>query len=202
MTVSTTKHSSMRNDEELVTERYQSCQTISFPHVASELQAHAEVLDVFVRFVFFFCHFKLRVSLICRGERFCCRWSELLVLNSSNFVQLQWFHWASGGSVKTKWSVNSNSTVQVVSQRLKNKANQRQLLGNAWVRKKIWALRLGLLFSWRMPLKTRTFQDNLEIQGLWLTSFCPQIQASLFHIKLAVSTTTCVFFPPASNQHN
>lgn len=54
MTVSTTKHSSMRNDEELVTERYQSCQTISFPHVASELQAHAEVLDVFVRFVFFF----------------------------------------------------------------------------------------------------------------------------------------------------
>lgn len=44
----------MRNDEELVTERYQSCQTISFPHVASELQAHAEVLDVFVRFVFFF----------------------------------------------------------------------------------------------------------------------------------------------------
>lgn len=145
-----------------------------------------------------FCHVKLRLSLICRGERFYCHRTEFLMLKSSNFVQLHWFHWAPGGSVKTKWSVNSNSTVQVVSQYLKNKANQRQLLGNAWVGKKIWTLQLGLLFSWRMPLKTRTSRDNLRIPGLWLTSFCSRILASLLHIKFAVSITTRVSFTSIS----
>lgn len=61
-------------------------------------------------------------------------------------------------------------------------------------RKKIWTLHLGLSFSWRMPLKTRrTSQNNLKSQGPWSTDFCPQILASSFQVKFAVSTTTCGF---------
>lgn len=61
-------------------------------------------------------------------------------------------------------------------------------------RKKIWTLHLGLSFSWRMPLKTRrTSQNNPKSQGLWSTDFCPQILASSFQVKFAVSPTTCGF---------
>lgn len=39
----------------------------------------------------------------------------------------------------------------------------------------------------------RTSQNNLKTQGPWSTDVCPQILASSFQVKFAVSTTTCGF---------